>query len=106
MYVVWHLRRKKIKEPNLPPRWGLLYLFSLVAGLTHILLDFTNGYGVRPFWPCSERWYSWDIVFIIDPILYALLVAGFVVATLFSLIDRDIGVRRRRSTSRCGDALP
>jgi len=105
MYVVWHLRGKKIKEPNLPPRWGLLYLFSLVAGLTHILLDFTNGYGVRPFWPFSERWYSWDIVFIIDPIIYALLLAGLVVPTLFSLIDREIGVRRRGPTGRFGATL-
>ena len=106
MYVVWHLRRKKIKEPNLPPpRWGLLYLFSLVAGLTHILLDFTNGYGVRPFWPFSERWYSWDIVFIIDPIIYALLLAGLVVPTLFSLIDREIGVRRRGPAGRFGATL-
>src|SRR5947199_9924493 len=53
MYVVWHLSRKKIKEPNLPPRWGRLYLFSLVAGLTHILLACTKGYGVSPFWPLS-----------------------------------------------------
>src|SRR5437867_10178147 len=48
MYLVWRLGGKKIRDPNLPPCWGLLYLFSLVAGLTHILLDFTNGYGVRP----------------------------------------------------------
>src|SRR5213593_356264 len=105
MYLVWRLGGKKIKEPNLPPRWGLLYLFSLVAGLTHILLDFTNGYGVRPFWPFSERWYSWDIVFIVDPIIYVLLVAGLVVTTLFSLIDREIGVRRRGPTGRFGATL-
>src|SRR5207237_359719 len=99
MYVVWHLRGKKIKEPNLPPpRWGLLYLFSLVAGLTHILLDFTNGYGVRPFWPFSERWYSWDIVFIVDPIIYALLLAGLVV---FIWIGRSIrSLKQRRPATR------
>ncbi len=95
MYLLWRLRGRKIKDPNLPPRWGLLYLFALIAGLSHIVLDFTNGYGVRPFWPFSERWYSWDIVFIIDPIIYALLLAGLVVPALFSLIDREIGVRRR-----------
>src|SRR6059058_1287123 len=95
MYVVWHLRGKKIKEPNLPPpRWGLLYLFSLVAGLTHILLDFTNGYGVRPFWPFSERWYSWDIVFIVEPVMLVFLILGLVVPALFGLIDKEIGARR------------
>src|SRR5437773_903430 len=91
MYLVWRLRGKKIKDPHLPPRWGLLYLFSLVAGLTHILLDFTNGYGVRPFWPFSERWYSWDIVFIIDPIIYALTV----VDSLGPEVDPDGDMRIR-----------
>ena len=33
----------------MPPRWGLLFLYACLAGLSHILLDFTNNYGVRPF---------------------------------------------------------
>ena len=68
MYLVWRARGRRTKDPNLPPRWGLLFLFAYLAGLVHILLDFTNNYGVRPFWPFSERWYSWDIVFIVDGI--------------------------------------
>ena len=51
MYLVWRLRGRKTNDPNLPPRWGLLFLFAYLAGLSHILLDFTNNYGVRPFWP-------------------------------------------------------
>src|SRR5579864_6961498 len=58
------------------PRWGILYLLAVLAGLSHILLDYTNSYGVRPFMPFSYRWYSWDIVFIADPIIALLLVAG------------------------------
>jgi len=58
MYLVWRMRGRKVKDPNLPPRWGLLFLFAYLAGLTHILLDFTNNYGVRPFWPFWEKWYS------------------------------------------------
>src|SRR2546430_7230091 len=106
MYVVWHLRGKKIKEPNLPPpRWGLLYLFSLVAGLTHILLDFTNNYGVRPFWPFSEKWYSWDIVFIVEPVLLLLLLGGLLLPALFALINDEIGVRRKGLPGRRAAAL-
>src|SRR5215467_11708250 len=56
VYLVWRLRGRKTRDPNLPPRWGLLFIFAYIAGLTHILLDFTNNYGVRPFWPFSERW--------------------------------------------------
>jgi len=94
VYLIWRLRGRPVKDPNLPPRWGLLFMFAYLAGLTHILLDFTNNYGVRPFWPFSERWYSWDIVFIVEPVILVLLIAGLVVPAFLLLIDREIGVRR------------
>jgi inner membrane protein len=84
MYLVWRLRGRKTKIPNLPPRWGLLFLFAYIAGLSHILLDYTNNYGVRPFWPFWEKWYSWDIIFIVEPALYVILVAGLVLPVIFS----------------------
>ncbi len=84
MYVVWRLRGRKTNIPDLPPRWGLLFLFAYIAGLSHILLDFTNNYGVRPFWPFWGTWYSWDIVFIVEPILYVILIAGLVAPLIFS----------------------
>ncbi|HMJ23209.1 MAG TPA: metal-dependent hydrolase [Terriglobales bacterium] len=95
MYLVWRMRGRKLKDPKLPPRWGVLFVFACLAGLTHILLDFTNNYGVRPFWPFRETWYSWDIVFIVEPVILILLVAGLVLPALFSLINDEIGVRRR-----------
>jgi len=82
IYLIWRIRGRKISNPNLPPRWGLLFLFSYLAGLSHILLDYTNNYGVRPFWPFSERWYSWDIVFIVEPAILILLTAGLVFPAL------------------------
>ena len=97
VYLVWILRGRKIKDPNRPPRWGVLFLYACLAGLSHILLDFTNNYGVRPFWPFSEKWYSWDIVFIFEPVMFALLVLGLVIPSLFSLIDNEVGARRRGS---------
>ena len=100
VYFLWHLRGRKTKDPNLPPRWGLLFLYACLAGLSHILLDFTNNYGVRPFWPISERWYSWDIVFIFEPVMFGLLLLGLVVPSLFGLIDKEIGARRRGPRGR------
>jgi inner membrane protein len=84
MYLVWRLRGRKTNIPDLPPRWGLLFLFAYIAGLSHILLDYTNNYGVRPFWPFWEKWYSWDIIFIVEPALYVILVAGLVLPAIFS----------------------
>jgi len=105
VYLIWRLRGRKTKDPNLPPRWGLLFLYACLAGLSHILLDFTNNYGVRPFWPFSGKWYSWDIVFIWEPVIFALLILGLVVPLLFALIDREIGARRRVSRGRVAATL-
>jgi inner membrane protein len=105
VYLWWRLRGRKIKDPNLPPRWGLLFGFAYLAGLTHIMLDFTNHYGVRPFWPFLEKWYSWDIVFIVEPIILLLLVAGLLLPALFSLINDEIGVRRKGPQGRLAATL-
>lgn len=105
IYLVWILRGRRSNIPELRPRWGLLFLFSYLAGLTHILLDFTNAYGVRPFWPFSERWYSWDIVSIIEPMLLILLAGGLVLPGLFGLINEEIGARRKGPQGRLAAAL-
>jgi len=84
MYGVWRLRGRRTHIPGLAPRWGLLFLFAYIAGLSHILLDYTNNYGVRPLWPFSGKWYSWDIVFIFEPALYIILIGGLVLPAIFS----------------------
>jgi inner membrane protein len=105
VYLIWRLRGRKTNDPNLAPRWGLLFLYACLAGLSHILLDFTNNYGVRPFWPFSEKWYSWDIVFIVEPVMLIFLVLGLVVPALFALIDTEIGARRRGPRGRAAASL-
>ncbi len=105
LYLLWVVGGRKVKDPGLPPRWGRLFLFAYLAGLTHILLDFTNNYGVRPFWPFWERWYSWDIVFIVEPVMWLLLAAGLVVPAFFSLVNEEIGVRRRGPQGRLAATL-
>lgn len=105
VYLVWRLRGRKLKNPSHPPRWGLLFLYACLAGLSHILLDFSNNYGVRPFWPFSERWYSWDIVFIFEPIMFTLLLLGLIVPSLFSLVDQEVGARPRGPRGRIAATL-
>jgi inner membrane protein len=105
VYLIWRLRGRKTKDPNLPPRWGWLFFYACLAGLSHILLDFTNNYGVRPFWPFWEKWYSWDIVFIFEPVMFAFLVLGLILPSLFSLIDKEVGARSRGPSGRVGAIL-
>ncbi len=100
VYIIWRMRGRKTRDPNLPPRWGLLFGYACLAGLSHILLDYTTAYGVRPFWPFSERWISWDIVFIVEPILLVILILGLTVPALFSLINQEIGARQKGPPGR------
>jgi len=104
MYLVWRIRGRKTKS-NLPPRWGLLFALACLASLSHILLDFTNNYGVRPFWPFSEKWYSWDIVFVIEPVMLAVLLAGLVLPWFAKLISEEIGARRKGPRGRLAAIL-
>jgi inner membrane protein len=91
-----------VDDPAKLPRWGLLYGFAVLCGLSHILLDFTNNYGVRPFEPFSYKWYSWDIVFIYEPLLYVILIGGLLLPSLFGLINEEIGARRKGPRGQAG----
>jgi inner membrane protein len=77
------------------PHWGWLYATALMATLSHLLLDWTNNYGVRPFFPFNPRWYAGSFVFIAEPVLWALLGAAFVMPWILGLADQEIGVRRK-----------
>ena len=92
--VMWSVHRLRKNPPPIPPRWGLLWLFSLFAILLHILLDFTNNYGVRPFFPFNPHWYAWSTVFIVDPFLLAVFTLALVIPALFSLTDREMTKQR------------
>ncbi len=81
-----------------PVRWGALYGFSIIALLSHLLLDFTNNYGLRPFYPFNPHWYAASIVFIFDPLIFALLLMGLVVASIFRLVSSEMSTRRQPFT--------
>jgi inner membrane protein len=74
--------------------WGWLYLTALIAALSHLLLDWTNNYGLRPFFPFNPRWYAGSFVFIAEPVLWALLLPALIVPGLLGLIGGEIGARR------------
>ena len=101
---LWHRwsRGRNGARPRLglPVRWGLLYAFSVIALLSHILLDWTNNYGVRPFFPFHPRWYAGSFVFIFEPVMFALLVVGLLAPLLFGLVGSEVGARKERFRGR------
>lgn len=83
------------KEPVIAPRWGLLFFFALIAALSHILLDYTVNYGVRPFFPFDKKWQALSIVFIVDPWILLVLFLALVIPGILGLADREIGAGRK-----------
>jgi inner membrane protein len=81
-------------QPRQPIRWGWLYLTAFVAALSHLLLDWTNNYGLRPFFPFNPRWYAGSFLFIVEPVLWAIFFVSLVMPWLLGLADREIGARR------------
>ena len=92
--LVWLVHRFRRSEPAIAPRWALVWLFAMIADLSHLLLDFTNNYGLRPFFPFSSHWYAWSIVFIFDPVIFIVLLLALVVPWILGLADREIGAKK------------
>jgi len=101
----YFVHRSQSKRPqhhanDVPPRWLLLFGLCLMALLSHLLLDWTNNYGIRPFAPWNPRWYYGDLIFIVEPLLLLLLGGALILPLLFSLINGEIGARKSRSSGR------
>ena len=59
---------------------GWLLALLAVSTVSHLVLDWTNSYGVHPFWPLHDRWYYGDSVFIVEPWLWVVSVPALVAA--------------------------
>jgi len=106
VYGIHRIRQRmpvSVKRRARPPvRWGYLYLFAVIAALSHLLLDYTTAYGIRLFEPFNYRWYTWDIVYILDPVIWAVLIGGLTLPALFRLINEEIGARSKGPQGRAG----
>lgn len=107
--ILWHHWRdagaERGKGPQAAPvRWFALYGCLLLALLSHLLLDYTNNYGLRPFLPFNTHWYAASIVFIVDPWLLLFLLGGLLLPSLLGLVHQEI-TGGRRSLASAGPAI-
>jgi inner membrane protein len=76
--------------------WSWLVALAALSPLVHIAMDFSNNYGVHPFWPVYDGWMYGDAVFILEPLFWAVAIpplffamrsvgARFVLGTLLVL---------------------
>jgi inner membrane protein len=83
--LVWLLFRKRGFS------WVRMYGVALAGVATHPLLDMMNTYGVRLLEPFVDRWYSWDLMHIVDPWLWVGIFFCVGAAFLGRLISGEIG---------------
>jgi inner membrane protein len=83
LVVLWGRWRAGRRAPDAPPGDSPLiprqvWLLATLALLTHPFLDWLNVYGVRLLMPFSGRWFYGDSLFILDPVLWVVLLVGSV----------------------------
>lgn len=72
----WQTKRGTRPEARQPVRFGWLYAMAFIGCLSHPFFDWLNVYGIRLLEPFSSQWFYGDTLFIIDPWLWALLIAS------------------------------
>ncbi len=102
VYGIYRATRSLRRQPKISANWPLLFAYAWLGGLVHLFQDFTNNYGVRPFAPFNLKWYSWDSVFIIDPLMLLALFLGLVVPGVFGLVSDEVGAAKPKFRGRGG----
>ncbi len=74
------------------PRWFRpLFFIGLAVLASHLLLDLATSYGTQIMFPFSRKRFTLDWLFIIDPYLTALLLAGALAALWSAAHGRQVG---------------
>jgi inner membrane protein len=85
--------------------WFKSWLVCCVGLLSHLLLDWTNSYGVRPLIPFSSRWFHLDVNGLYDWSIWFVLTACLLWPLFSRLVGGEIGERRGRGPARRGNAI-
>ncbi|HLK19234.1 MAG TPA: metal-dependent hydrolase [Bryobacteraceae bacterium] len=71
--------------------WKAAYGLSLIGVASHLLLDWTNAYGIRFLYPFSGRWFHLDLNNIIDLWIWGVLAIATLGPMLGRLVSSEIG---------------
>lgn len=83
-----------------PFRWLPAFGVALAGAASHVALDATNTYGVRPFLPFSGRWYLGNLISIVDLWIWAVFLIAVAAPFLARLVGSEIGVRKGAAPGR------
>jgi inner membrane protein len=73
--------------------WVAAYVLSIIGIASHLLLDWTNTYGVRFLLPFSSQWFHLDLNSLMDFWIWAVLTLAFLGPLLGRLVSTEIGAK-------------
>jgi inner membrane protein len=76
------------------------YAACCVGVLSHLLLDWTNTYGIRLLLPFSGRWLHLDITDVVDPWILLALLLAVAAPALAGLVSSEIGAKKSSGAKR------
>jgi inner membrane protein len=86
MALVARIRGRKFQ-------WMRAWLLSLIGVSSHLLLDWTNIYGIRWLLPFRSDWYRLDAINVVDLWIWAVLIGTSLWPLLSRLVSGEIGAR-------------
>ncbi|MGH9395164.1 MAG: metal-dependent hydrolase, partial [Terriglobales bacterium] len=87
----WFAARRGLQRPAL----GLAFALGAAAVGSHLLLDWTNAYGVRLLAPFSQRWLALDWMPILDPWIWLILLSFLLFPMMLGLITSEVGSKQK-----------
>ncbi len=76
------------------------YLACLGGVFSHLLLDWTNIYGIRLLLPFSGRWLRLDITDVVDPWILLVFLLAVAAPGLAGLVSSEIGAKKSSGAKR------
>lgn len=70
------------------------YVLSLIGVASHLLLDFTNPYGIRLFLPFSSDWPKLEITGVVDLWISVILFGALLGPLLSNMVSSEIGSKK------------
>jgi inner membrane protein len=92
--ILWVSVRQRITA------WA--YAFSLAGVLSHLLLDWTNVYGIRMLLPFSARWLRLDTTDVVDPWIWAILLLALAAPAFARMVSSEIASHSIKSGPKFG----
>jgi inner membrane protein len=76
------------------------YVVCLIGVLSHLMLDWTNVYGIRLLLPFSGRWLRLDMTDVVDPWILLVFLLAIAAPALAGLVSSEIGAKKSSGAKR------